>query len=134
MDANGSISVDTTPLFDVALSANNGIIYSNDAGSQLGLIFSTTAKQIILSDGSVPLVYNSAWSVAGQTIGIKTNHDSNTLKQDLAVDGVGATQVAYDGSYNPSGDITLGQSLTLGMCLKNLSLYRRAKGAAWTLS
>ncbi len=133
MDANGSISVEVTPLFDVALAASPGIINVNTAANNL-LSFSTTAKMINLFDNANAVSFSNAWSAPGQTIGIKTNHDSNTLKQDLAVDGVGATQGTYDGSYNPTGDITLGKSLALGMCLKNLSLYRRAKGTTWTLS
>jgi hypothetical protein len=52
----------------------------------------------------------------------------------MSIDGVALTETAFDGSFSPSGAITLMKSLTLGASIKGLKIYRRDKGSAWLAS
>lgn len=128
-DTHGSMEFYLTPEFDVGLPGSQGIVTVNP--STWGIFLTSTAKQIQLYDGTNFPAYNSAWSVAGQTIHVKMRWNATTGKMNISVDGVAATEGTFDGSFSPSGAITLFKSLTLGAYIKGLKIYRKDKGALW---
>jgi len=133
-DATGSLEMDMTPFFSNALSGSPSLIAPN-GGVASTLYFTTVAKRMSLYDGTnfnTPTTDN--WSVSSQTIKIKERHNSSTSKMQWSFDGTPSTEAAYDGSFQPSGAITLGTSLTQGLAIKNLKIYRRDKGSAWLAS
>lgn len=130
-DSEGSMEFELTPFFNVATGAEQGLVTPNSGSSTLIRILSTPAKSLRMSDETTATSFNNAWSTPGQTITVKLIWSTVTGKMSFSVDGAAATEVTFDGSFGPSGALTLFKSLTLGAAMKNLKTYKRDKGNLW---
>jgi len=127
-DAEGSMSFELTPYFDTALATTEGIITPNATAAILAY-FATTAKALTAGDGTTTISKTSSWASPGQSVTFKMRWGNSLM--NISVNGVAATEVAYDGSFSPSGAITLFKSLTLGAAMKDLQIWSVDKGSDW---
>lgn len=132
-DGDVSVEFEVTPFFDVGLVSQFGILAPLASAVDF-IFFHTTAKSIRLSDGSQSTTKSSAWTNSGDTINVKVRANASSGKMNFSVDGVSATEANYDGSFNPSGNITLFKSLTLGAAIKNLRILGKDQGEGWLAS
>jgi len=128
-DTHGSMEFYLTPEFDVDVNAE-GIITPNAIA--FNFLYYVGATEIIrIGDGLNSVSTSAGQWTTGQTIHVKARWNATTGKMNISVDGVSATEGTFDGSFSPSGAITLFKSLTLGASIKNLKIYRTDKGEAW---
>jgi len=123
-DAQGSMEFVLTPHFDGG--AGLGLISVQAAA--LPFNFSSTAGRINMQDGTGVTSVSSAYTT-DQSITVKAIWGKGIMR--FSVDGVLSAAVAYDGSFNPSGAITLFKSLTLGAAMKDLQIWSVDKGNNW---
>lgn len=126
VDAEGSISFELTPL---AIAMGVAGIITPASSNANRLLFFNGSSTVRMSDGLTGFQKTSAWSNVGQTITVKARWGNGTMR--FSVDGVLAASASYDGSFNPSGAITLFKSLTQGAAIKNLIPTPVNKGEAW---
>ena len=134
-DGDVSLEFELTPFFDVSTGAVQGLLTPNSGDRNKFIKFSdSAAKRLVQSDGTNDNNYDSAWSATGDTVKIKIRANATTGKMQMSSDGVAKAEGTYDGSFNPSGAITLFKSLTLGGAMKNLRIWSVDLGEGWLTS
>jgi len=129
VDAEGSMSFDLTPLFNTASGSSQGIVSPDATNPSRLSYFTNTDLRLSLRDGTASALLDSAWSGVLDSVAIKARWGSSTMR--FSSDGTSSVSQTFDGSFNPSGNLVIGKSLTGGMCIKNLILYSSDHGDAW---
>lgn len=129
-DAQGSMSFVLTPHFLTATGADQGAL-TPDSGTTTSFIYwhPSVANRLLMRDGTTNLAFDNVAANAGDSVALKLRWGSSTM--NFSVDGVAAAGAAYDGSFSPSGAITLFKSLTLGASMKDLLIYNDDKSNDW---
>lgn len=131
-DPEGGIELEVTPFFDTAPASSEGILTPSSGVASRFLSFNNAAaKRIALNDSSNSTPKSNSWSAPGQTIKIKARWNDTTSKMQFSVDGVLSSEVAYDGSFSPSGALTFFKDLTLGAAVKITKTYFADLGQEW---
>ena len=127
-DSAGSMEFVLTPEFDTAPTSGTGAVTPNATAFQFVYFTTSGARSITLRNGAVIDSVSNAW-VLGDTITIKARWGGGTMR--LSVDGTLADEGAYDGSFSPSGAITLFLGLTLGAEMKDLKIWSTDLSNDW---
>lgn len=126
-DAQGSMEFVLTPYF---VGRNGGGIISTNAAQNNLLSFGTGAdQQVFLFDGTQAPSFAPVWSAVGEAVTLKLRWGSGKMR--LSYNGVLGAESNYDGSFNPSGAITLFMNLSLGAAMKDLRISPADLGNSW---
>lgn len=130
-DGVGSIEFELTPYFVNASGSAQGVITTDaSAVGKFLYISASTAKAILMTDVTNSGFVLNGWSSIGQTIKVKARWNSAT-DMDFSVDATAEGGITFDGSFNPSGDVTLFKSLTQGAAISNIKFFSKDLGSAW---
>lgn len=126
-DAQGSMEFVLTPYF---VGRNGGGIISTNAAQNNLLSFGTGAdQQVFLFDGTQAPSFAPVWNTTGEPITLRLRWGSGKMR--LSYNGVLGAESNYDGSFNPSGAITLFMNLSLGAAMKDLRISPADLGNSW---
>jgi len=131
-DGIGAIEFELTPLWDgTGTGAVQGIISPTSTLANRFMYFGAASTgRIQLNDGTNNRVVDSNWSTVGQTITVKARWNENS-DMDFSVDSALGGAIAFDDSFNPSGDVTLFKNLTQGACISDVKFYSSDLGEDW---
>ena len=122
-DPQGSMQFVLTPHFDEATGLQQGIITPNASdAAKLICTHGSIAKRLLLRDGTTIASVTPAWGLGDSPL-VKLRWNDDLGKMRFSVAGVLSAEVSYDGSFNPSGALTLFLDLTLGASMKDLSIW-----------